>query len=129
MTTLFEFTDALMVKGVDLTEDLTFEKDYAPFIINRAVAQNQDTLIYAEAMNKIPWVAKELQYKFYLKGIPKKKRYGKWSKKETNPSQEDIDNIIEVYQVSLEKALEYLEVLNREQLDALAKQTFKGGRK
>ena len=128
MTTLFEFTDALMVKGVDLTEDLTFDKDYAPFIINRALAQNQDTIMYADAMNRMPWLSKEQQYKFYLFGVPKKKRYGKWAKKQVDSSQEDIDNIMEVYQVSLEKALEYLEVLSKEQLDALRKQTFKGGR-
>ena len=61
------------------TEDLTWEKKYPPFIINKCLSMHYDTIAQANEMNGFHFLDKKLQFHFYINSIRKAKRFGgKW---------------------------------------------------
>ena len=41
------------------------EKEYSPFMVNRALSYYRDTVLFANVMNQYPNLDKRLQYNFY----------------------------------------------------------------
>lgn len=127
MASLFEWLDAINTgKQITLDEDESF-KDYAPFQINNGLSQNLDTVLIANEMNKRPWLSKEMQYKFFLHAVLKKKRYGKWAKAETEVNKEDIEIVSEYYCVNHARATEYLKLIKPHELEYMRNMNNKGG--
>lgn len=124
--TPFDFVNSIMENKEDLTVVHGNEvlKQYAPYIINKALASCIDTLMFADEMNRFPFADKDVQYKYLLHAVPKKKRYTKWYKASKN---EDVELMKEIYEVSNEKAYEILYLLSEEQLEELRKRRHKGG--
>src|ERR1017187_7824331 len=57
------------------------EKDYVPFIVNRALSYHDDALFYANQMNILSGLDKKLQYDFLINSIRARKRYfQRWAK-------------------------------------------------
>src|ERR1039458_10696555 len=57
------------------------EKDYVPFIVNRALSYHDDALFYANQLNQMSGLDRRLQYDFLINSIRGKKRYfTKWAK-------------------------------------------------
>lgn len=101
------------------------EKDYVPFVVNRALSFYYDCVLYANEMNRNPNINPLLQYQYLLNTVrPYKRRYQKWQKRETV---EDLDAIKEYYNYSNEKAKEALTVLSKSQIDEIKKNLDKGG--
>lgn len=122
---LFDFLHSINVSKTDLLEGN--EKQYEPFMINRGLAQNIDTLLTADRLNQLHHLPKDLQYRYALADIPQKKRYGKWSKKpEVNP---DIELICNYYEVNREVAQGYLRLLKPEDIEDIRERMSGGGRK
>ena len=109
------------------SDDLTWEKKYPPFIINRCLSMFWDTLPQANEMNGFHFLPKKLQFHFLLNSIRKKKRFGgKWL---SQKKFKNIDIVKEYYGYSNEKAREALTILSKEQLETIEKTLVKGGRK
>lgn len=107
-------------------DDVT-EKAYTPFIINRGLSFNLQTIMFANAMNQYPQISKKMQYDFYFNGVPKGKRWDKWQKK---PELEDnLKAIKEFYSINNERAMEILAILSNEQIDIIKMKLNKGGKK
>lgn len=123
---LFDWLGSLNTTKANLLNELT-EKSFDPFIIRRGMAQNMDTALLAQEMNKLHWVAKVMQHDFFLYGVTKKKRYGKWAKKET--VLDKIQTISTYYKVSLREAEEYAPLLSDDQVKELVERMDTGGRK
>jgi len=87
---------------------------YVPFIINRCVAGHLDTVLFANELNQHPYIAKEMQYAFYLHSLRKKKRFSPWIKKEDS---ENLNAVKEYYGYNDKRALEALRLLNREEIN------------
>ena len=123
---LFDFLNAINFDKTNLLSDEANLKVYSPYIINKGLSFNQDTVLYANEMN-IHWqVPKEAHFNFLKGVIPKKKRFSKWAKAENI---EDLDLIQEYYGYSHEKARVALKLLNGEQIEAIRVKLDKGGRK
>jgi hypothetical protein len=106
----------------DILED---EKDYVPFIVNRALSFHYDCVYYANMMNMNYHLDKKLQYHFLLNSIrPYKRPFQKWQKRETI---EALEAVKEWYKYSNEKAKEALSVLSDDQIDELIRNVNKGG--
>lgn len=57
------------------------DKDYVPFVINRALSYQSDCLFDANTMNCLSGLDKRLQYLFYLNSIRAARRpFAKWAK-------------------------------------------------
>lgn len=117
----FEYIKTINSKSEKI-EDLD---GYVPFIVNRGMSYTIDTVLFANEVNMNSHIDANLQYDFYFYGIPKKKRYGKWIKKDILSN---IDIIQENYRCSITRAIEYSGLLTPEQISVLEKRVNKGGR-
>lgn len=101
------------------------EKDYVPFIINKALSFHFDCTIQANEMNKYPQLPKKLQYQFLLNTVRGYKRpYQKWVKRGTT---EDLEAVREYFNYSYDKAKDAMGLLSDAQLQEIRKLTNKGG--
>lgn len=75
---LFDWLGSITTKKNDMrTESM---KGFDPFIINKGLGQSEATVGFANMMNRLPNIPKDMQYLFLLNGIPKHKSYAKWTK-------------------------------------------------
>ena len=109
------------------TDDITWEKKYPPFIINRCLSMFYDTIMHSNEMNGLHFLPKRLQFHYFINSIRKKKRFGgKWlSQKKVK----DLEIVKEYYGYSNQKAKEALNLLSDGQIDDIKLSLTKGGRK
>ena len=109
----------------DLTEDDEhIIKSYPPFIINKCLSGHLDSVLFANEMNRYHFLDKDMQYKFYLNILRKRKRFSPWIRKDKDS---DLDIVKSYYGYSNEKAIQALRVLTKEQLNFIKKRTDVGG--
>ena len=109
-----------------LDNDREAVKGYPPFIINKCLSFFTDTVLYANEMNKNAHLDKKLQFDFYINTLKPRKRFSPWVKKQTL---ESIELVKEYYGYSHTKALEALQILTTDQLEAIKKALYRGGTK
>lgn len=98
---------------------------YSPFLVNRGLSYFRDTVLLANEMNAKTHIDPDMQFEFYKHAVTKKKRFSKWAKAETN---DDVNAVMEYYQVSRRKADEILAIINKENLATIKERLFKGGK-
>ena len=106
----------------DLSENI---KDYPPFVINKCMSGHIDTIMFANEMNMDHHLSKDMQYKFYINIVRKKKRFAPWLRKN---SIDDISVIQKYYGYSFEKAQQALKILSKEQIDYIKSKLDQGGK-
>lgn len=109
---------------VGTENDELAEKSYNPFLTNKSLSYYMDTILYANEINQYSMLDNKLQYEYYLHGIPKKKRFSKWSKKIED---EDIEVITQWYGCNYSKAAEILKIINKTTLDLIKQKLQTGG--
>lgn len=122
---LYDYANAInggdAVNGVKnnlmATDDPEITKGFPAFMVRRWLAQSQDTIVCAQQMNMLHSVDDWMQWNLGFHTIPAKKRYDKHSKK--SAADPDILLISDFYQISHEKAAEYLAVFTEEQVNHL----------
>jgi len=105
----------------DLSEDI---KSYPPFVINKCMSGHIDTIMFANEMNMAHYLNKDMQYKFYINIVRKKKRFAPWLRKN---SIDDISVIQKYYGYNFEKAQQALKILSKEQIDYIKSKLDPGG--
>ncbi|AYP28339.1 clamp loader of DNA polymerase [Serratia phage vB_SmaA_3M] len=120
MAGLFDYRNSLLgdnaVAGVKVnlleTNDPEIKKGFDPFMVRRALAQSKDVIVCAEEMNLLHHVDPWMQWNYAFYSIKPKKRYDKWSKK--GAANEDITLLCDYFQISPEKASDYMGFLPEE---------------
>ena len=119
----FDYVNLILQKKKE-DEELDY-KEYAPFIVNRALSYHIDCVLYANEMNLRPTIDKEMQYQYLLNTIrPMKRKYQPWQKSEID---KDMECVKQYFGYSNEKAKEALRILNDEQIAEIKAKTNKGG--
>jgi len=109
----------------DTDNDALMEKDYNPFLSNRAFSYHNDSILQANEMNQRHHLDKKMQFDYLLNNTRPRKRFAKWIK---NESSEDVSVIKEYYGYNNTKAIEALSVLSEEQLKVLRYKVQRGGK-
>jgi len=109
----------------DTDNDALMEKDYNPFLSNRAFSYHNDSVLQANEMNQRHHLDKKMQFDYLLNNIRPRKRFAKWIK---NESSENVSVIKEYYGYNNTKAIEALSVLSEEQLKVLQHKVQRGGK-
>jgi hypothetical protein len=122
----FDYLNAINNTKRDIMVDDIAEKGYSPFMVNRGLSYFNDTVLFANEMNKYHHLDHRLQFDFLINIIRKRKRFSKWSKPEIAS---DVEVVKEYYGYSNEKARQALSLLTSEQINELRKKVYKGGRK
>lgn len=106
--------------------DHNTEKEYVPFMINRAFSMHQDNILYANEMNLNPFIPKKWQYDFYYGCITKNSRFDKWIK--GDKTEADVQLISDYYHINNARALEFLSILSEDQVHIIKEKMNKGGK-
>jgi hypothetical protein len=101
----------------------TTEKEYNPYLTNKAFSYFIDTILYANEMNKAV-VDPKLQYDYYFYSIRKKKRFAKWHKPE---SDETVKIISKAYNININRAKEYAALLSEDDISMIKEIINNGG--
>jgi len=109
-----------------MENDVTLIKEYSPYIINKCLSGQIDTILFANEMNMNHQLDKDLQYLFYLNTIRKKKRFSPWLRKDKI---KDLEYVKRYYGYSNEKASQVLKILSKEQINFIKTQFETGGMK
>ena len=108
-----------------IEEDPSIIKDYPPYIINRCLSGNLDSILFVNEMNRYSFLDKDIQYNFYLNTLRKKKRFSPWLRKEKVT---DLQSVKQYYGYSNEKASQALKILSKQQLEFIKQRLETGGR-
>lgn len=101
------------------------EKDYNPYVVNRALSYHIDCILYANQMNMNPSIPGILQYQYFLNSIrPMKRKFQPWQKQEAI---KNLECVKEYFGYSNEKAKEALRILTDEQIALIKEKIDKGG--
>ncbi|WJZ48006.1 clamp loader of DNA polymerase [Synechococcus phage DSL-LC03] len=101
-------------------------KQYPPYIINKCMSSHIDTVMYANEMNMNHFLAKDMQYEFYINIVRKRKRFSPWLRKDKI---KDLDAVKSYYGYSNEKAEQALKILTEDQLKFIKEKIDIGGSK
>ena len=118
---LSDWLNSINFRKNDLIENID---NYSPFIINKAMSGYIDTLFFANELNRFHFLDKDIQYKYYLKVIKKKRRYAPWLK---STGDDNISAIKEYNNYSDKKAKSVLDLLSVDHLTEIKKSLYKGG--
>jgi hypothetical protein len=121
----FDFVKEIQTGKRDLMADPQSEKDYVPFVVNRALSYELDCVMEANAMNSRHHLDKKMQFGYLLRIVRARKRpFHKWAKKDVN---ESIDAVKKLWEFSDRKALDALRILTPEQIEQVKRITDMGG--
>jgi hypothetical protein len=125
MSKPFDYVNEILYGKKELIVDEQSEKDYVPFIVNRALSYHFDCILYSNEMNLRPSLDKKMQNSFLINTIRSKKRpFAKWVKTEKS---EDLECVKKYFSFSDEKAKEALRLLSDEQIQQIKEETEIGG--
>ena len=124
---LKDWLNSINFNKEDLTEDdENTIKSYPPFIINKCLSGHLDTVLFANEMNRYHFLDKDMQYKFYLNILRKRKRFSPWIRKDKDS---DLDIVKSYYGYSNEKARQVMKILSTEQINYMKQRLDIGGKK
>ena len=116
----------------DIISDITFDKKYIfveksfdTFMTVRALSQHHDTILYANEVNKLSFKNKLFAHDYLFYSIKKKKRYGKWAKKD---EESDLLSLVKrKYALNNDVARSYLNIMTDEDKQKLKNDYVIGG--
>jgi len=124
---LKDWLNSINFNKEDLTEDdENTIKSYPPFIINKCLSGHLDSVLFANEMNRYHFLDKDMQYKFYLNILRKRKRFSPWIRKDKDS---DLDIVKSYYGYSNEKARQVMKILSTEQINYMKQRLDTGGKK
>jgi hypothetical protein len=122
----FEFSNSISHTKKYLMDDPDVEKEYNSFLVNRGLSYFQDTILFANEMNRLHQIDNKLQYDFLFGIVRKRKRFSKWTKADR---EKRIGVIQEYYGYSAEKAESISDLIDDSQLAEMQQYLSKGGSK
>ena len=120
----FEYLNAINDTKKDIMVDDIAEKGYSSFMVNRGLSYFNDTVLFANEMNRNHHLDARLQFDYLLNNIRKKRRYSKWLKPE---KLQNVELVKEYYGFSYEKAKDALRILSGNQLAYIINKLNQGG--
>ena len=113
------------VKAINEKKQVEHLREYNPYLANRSLSYNMDTVLLANEMNQYPRLPPEMQFDFLYSTVRRAKRYNKWVKPTEPPH---LEAVMKYYGYSRQKALAALEVLTQENIRDILRSLDKGGR-
>ncbi|MBE44840.1 MAG: DNA polymerase [Thaumarchaeota archaeon] len=127
MYELKDYTNAINYTKEPLldNEDEEWTKKYPPFIVNKCLAPFPDTILLVNEINQLHHLDKKLQFDFLLNSLRTRKRYAPWLKAK---KLKNLEYVKEYYGYNNEKAKLALDLLDDEQISAIKRKLYKGGK-
>jgi len=122
--TIFNWIDQILVNKKSWEKfDESDHKTFSPFIINRWLSMDVDFLEIVNFFQKysIGLLKPKEVYKWYCDVLPKGKRFNKYirGKKQVKYNNDLIEIACKHFETSKKECIEYIELMNKEQLTSL----------
>jgi len=122
--TIFNWIDQILVNKKSWEKfDESDHKTFSPFIINRWLSMDVDFLEIVNFFQKysIGLLKPKEVYKWYCDVLPKGKRFNKYikGKKQVKYNNDLIEITCKHFETSKKECMEYIELMNKEQLTSL----------
>lgn len=122
----FDYSNNITQSTENIWQGELSEKEYNPFMVNRALSQFMDTVLFANEMNMRGHIPPKQQYDFLRLAIqPKKKRFAKWHKPDVET---ETKLIADHFGLNYQVAEQYLSLLNNSDKENILSKLEKGGR-
>jgi len=105
--------------------DVTWEKKYPAYVVNKCLAPFNDTVMLVNEMNRNHHLDKKLQYDFLLNSLRTRKRFAPWMR---SSKSKNLEYVKEYYGYNNEKGKSALKILNDEQIKQIKEKLNKGGK-
>lgn len=127
MADLFkEIVPSILSTGKYSMNDALDEKQYAPFMVNKALSSHIDCIFYANDMNINYDLPSKMQYDYLFNSIRKMKRpFQPWDKKSKEGA--EFLAVKEYFKYSNEKTRVAMGILTKEQIADIVKKMTPGG--
>ena len=102
------------------------DRAYVPFMVNRGLSFFNDTVMFANEMNRYASLPAKMQYDFLRHGIRPRKRFSKWGKRADDTA--DVQLLMKHYSCNAERAREVISFYPEDELSKLRKQYERGGK-
>lgn len=118
MPSPFDYVKSFTNTKVNLFEtEALFNKDYVPFVVNRALSNDPRCALFVDAISTYPDLDKKLQHDFYFYGLPKLKTGSMWTKKqESDLNMEHVKILSKELNISMQRAIELMPLIDEEVL-------------
>lgn len=116
--------EGLMDYDVSCDNAKNYEKSYPAFIINRILSGFEDCIFHVNELNIYSNITNKQKFDYLRIGLAKRNRFSPWIKENTN---DDINLICRSMGVNKQRALEYLQMMNKEDIDKIRKKMNTGG--
>ena len=120
-----EILPSILKTKKSVINDSVDEKDYNPYLVNKALSYHIDCIFYVNEMNMNYGLDSKMQYQFYMESIRSMNRKFQPWQKNVNPK--ELDVVKEFFGYSNAKAKEALKILSDEDIDTIRKKIDKGG--
>lgn len=119
--TIFDFIDGITHKKKQWSEwTESDQKKFAPFIVNRWLSMRMELIDLVNMLQKytIGTLTPKETYRIYHELLPQSKGFAKYikSSKDDVYNPKLVDQIVEHFTISKSEAIEYLDLLNAEQV-------------
>ena len=105
--------------------DITWEKKYPAYVVNKCLAPFNDTIMLVNEMNRNHHLDKKLQYDFLLNSLRTRRRFAPWMR---SSKSKNLEYVKEYYGYNNEKGKSALNILNDEQIKQIKEKLNKGGK-
>ena len=105
--------------------DITWEKKYPAYVVNKCLAPFNDTVMLVNEMNRNHHLDKKLQYDFLLNSLRTRRRFAPWMR---SSKSKNLEYVKEYYGYNNEKGKSALNILNDEQIKQIKEKLNKGGK-
>jgi hypothetical protein len=124
----FDFVEDVTVNKRDIIRNSDnpeyMESGYNPWITNKTLSYFEDTIIYANEMNKYSFLSNQMQFDYFLKSINKRKRFSKQFKKVVT---NDVTAVATYFGYSIRRAEQAIKFLTVNQIEEIKAKTNPGG--
>lgn len=109
-----------------IAEDPELIKDFSSYLTTKHFSYFSETLFIANEINMCSTLEEKEKYDYFFYGIPARKRWTKWCKKENNQT---IELIKEYYNYNNRLAEQVLRFFTDEDIEYMQEYCYKGGMK
>jgi len=121
----FDFIHDVSQRKTDLSRSGHPLTNYSPWLTNKHFGMYVDTILYANEVNSMSSLDKQLQHDYYLYSVPARNRRSPWNK----PDQKDaVEAIRKWYGINTTRAREVLRILPKADTDEIIRRIENDGR-
>ena len=123
----FDFVKSINSSKQDLMdENPDVEKEYIPFITNKALSYFPDSIFHAQAMNQNVHLDKKLQYDYLRNSLPKRERFSRWTKIEKDDLLDGVKFLYHYNDIKAKQAIKCLSEEQRKDIVRIYKEAIEG---